>query len=139
MVATYSGSADGVYLPSRAVAPLYIYETCDKYGKANLFGDKYEGGSYNYNNGGGNGYGGGGGGSGGVLGAVIEGLTAEGGSKLPVYGNGYGGKYPDGHYYPPGARSCLSFRSLVRPTCRQPCMLVACYALKATLPIQHNC
>lgn len=49
VVATYSGSADGVYLPSQAVAPLYIYETCDKYSQFNnLFGDKYSGDSSTY-------------------------------------------------------------------------------------------
>ena len=48
VVATYSGSADGVYLPSQAVAPLYIYETCDKYSKLNLFGDRYSGDSSTY-------------------------------------------------------------------------------------------
>ncbi|KAK9902206.1 hypothetical protein WJX75_007756 [Coccomyxa subellipsoidea] len=94
VVATYSGSADGVYLPSQAVAPLYIYETCDKYSQLNnLFGDKYSGDSSSY----------GGSSGGGVLGAVLGGLTSEGGSQLPVYGNGYGGNYPDGHYYPPGS------------------------------------
>jgi hypothetical protein len=36
---------------------------------------------------------------------VLGGLTSEGGSQLPVYGNGYGGNYPDGHYYPPGVRT----------------------------------
>ncbi len=40
VVATYSGSADGIYLPSQAVAPLYIYDTCDKYGKINTLGDR---------------------------------------------------------------------------------------------------
>ncbi|BDA48298.1 hypothetical protein COCOBI_11-5580 [Coccomyxa sp. Obi] len=104
VVATYSGSADGIYLPSQAVAPLYIYETCDKYGKFNTVGDRYEGSSGSY------------GGGWGVLGAILGqggyvngggsggyNIASEGGSQLPVYGNGYGGKYPDGHYYPPGS------------------------------------
>ncbi len=87
-MATYSGSADGAYLPSRAVAPLYIYETCDKYAKLG----KWEGG-------------------GDILGSIFGGWSGSGGSGeagYPSYGNGYGGKYPDGHYYPPGARTCAN-------------------------------
>lgn len=85
VVATYSGSADGAYLPSSAVAPLYIYETCDKYAELG----KWSGA--------------------GILGSVFGGWSGSGSSGeggYPSYGNGYGGKYPDGHYYPPGERAC---------------------------------
>ena len=97
VVATYSGSADGIYLPAQAIAPLTIYDTCDKYGKLTMNSGRYEGSSNAY------------GSRGGVLGAILgqdgsagDDIANEGGSQLPVYGNGYGGKYPDGHYYPPG-------------------------------------
>lgn len=79
MVASYSGSVDGTFLPSRASAPLIIYETCDKY---TVVGDHVADVV-------------------GTVGSIIGG-TVGGGYNYPNYGNGYGGNYPDGHYFPPG-------------------------------------